>query len=284
MSNFRKSVFYDYLCVSVGALLVAAGVYFFKFPNNFTFGGVSGFCVVLSRLLPATPGKLNLILNGLFLLLGLITMGRRFALKTAWATVIVAVVTERLEVWCPLEGPLTNEPLLELIFAILLPAVGAALLFSRDASGGGTDILAAIMKDRRGIEMGKGLFISDVLITASSALVFDIQTVLFSALGLLAKSIVVDEFIQNMNLCKCMIIVCDDAEPICGYIIGTLKRSATICPGRGAYAGGEKQVIFTALRPAQAHRLRVYIHNEQPKAFMMVASSSEIMGKGFLPL
>lgn len=284
MERIKKSAVYDYTCVTVGAVLVAAGVYFFKFPNNFTFGGVSGFCIVLAKLLPATPGRLNLILNLLFLLLGWLTMGRRFATKTAWATVVVSVLTERLEVWYPMEGPMTDQPLLELIFAILLPAVGAAILFQHEASSGGTDILAVILKDRSGMDIGKGLFVSDVAVAASAALVFDIRTVLFSCLGLLTKSLVVDGFIQNMNLCKCVIIACDDAEPICRFIIEKLDRSATVCEGQGAFNHGHKQLIFTAMRPAQAYRLRTFIHQEQPQAFLMIASSSEIVGKGFMQL
>ena len=157
MKKLTRDVMIDYFWVTVGAVLVAAGVYFFKFPNNFTFGGVSGLCVVLTKLLPFTPGRLNMVLNLALLVVGYIFLGRRFAVKTAWATVVISLLTERLEVWCPLSAPLTNQPLLELIFAILLPAAGAALLFQRSASGGGTDIIAVIIKDRTGMEIGKFL-------------------------------------------------------------------------------------------------------------------------------
>ena len=282
MKKLDKSVVVDYIWVTIGAVLVAAGVYFFKFPNNFTFGGVSGFCVVLTRLLPFTPGQLNMVLNLVLLAVGYIAMGRRFAMKTAWATVIISVLTERLEVWCPMSGPMTDQPLLELIFAILLPAVGAALLFQREASGGGTDIIAVIIKDRTGMEIGKGLFVSDIAITASSMLVFGAETVLFSWLGLLTKTLVVDSLIQNMNMAKCFIVVCDDAEPICRFINEELKRGATICQGQGAFSHRPKQLVFSALKPGQAHRLRVFIHEQHPTAFMMISSSSEIVGKGFM--
>lgn len=282
MVKLKKSDVIDYLWVTVGAVLVAAGVYFFKFPNNFTFGGVSGFCVVLTKLLPFTPGQLNMVLNLLLLVVGYIAMGRRFAVKTAWATVVISVLTERLEVWCPMTGPMTDQPLLELIFAILLPAAGAAVLFQREASGGGTDIIAVIIKDRTGMEIGKGLFVSDIAITASAMLVFDVETVLFSCLGLLTKTLVVDGLIQNMNLTKCFIVVCDDAEPICRFINEELKRGATITQGVGAFSHQPKQLIFSALKPGQAHHLRNFIHENQPTAFMMISSSSEIVGKGFM--
>lgn len=284
MKGLNRRSLTEYFWVTLGAVLVAAGVYFFKFPNNFTFGGVSGLCVVLAELLPFTPGRLNLWLNLALLAVGWLALGRRFAAKTAWATVVISLLTDRLEVWCPLTAPLTDQPLLELIFAILLPGAGAAILFQHEASGGGTDILAVIMKERSGVEVGRGLFLSDVAITASAALVFDVETVLFSCLGLLAKSVVVDGMIQNMNLCKCFTVICDDAEPICRYVTETLGRSATVCQGQGAFSHQSKYLVFTALRPAQAYRLRTYIHREQPHAFLMISSSSEIVGKGFMAL
>lgn len=284
MKGLNRRSLTEYLWVTLGAVMVAAGVYFFKFPNNFTFGGVSGLCVVLAEALPFTPGRLNLILNLALLAVGWLALGRRFAAKTAWATVVISVLTDQLDVWCPLAGPLTDQPLLELIFAILLPGAGAAVLFQHEASGGGTDILAVIMKERAGMEVGRGLLVSDVAITASAALVFDVETVLFSCLGLLAKSLVVDGMIQNMNLCKCFTVICDEAEPICRYITEDLGRSATVCQGQGAFTGQRKSLVFTALRPAQAYRLRTYIHREQPQAFLMISSSSEIVGKGFMAL
>lgn len=137
MKGLNRRSLTEYFWVTLGAVLVAAGVYFFKFPNNFTFGGVSGLCVVLAELLPFTPGRLNLWLNLALLAVGWLALGRRFAAKTAWATVVISLLTDRLEVWCPLTAPLTDQPLLELIFAILLPGAGAAILFQHEASGGG---------------------------------------------------------------------------------------------------------------------------------------------------
>ena len=284
MKGLNRRSLTEYFWVTLGAVLVAAGVYFFKFPNNFTFGGVSGLCVVLAELLPFTPGRLNLWLNLALLAVGWLALGRRFAAKTAWATVVISLLTDRLEVWCPLTAPLTDQPLLELIFAILLPGAGAAILFQHEASGGGTDILAGIMKERSGGEGGRGGFLSGGGITASAGLGFVVGEVLFSCLGLLAKSVVVDGMIQNMNLCKCFTVICDDAEPICRYITESLGRSATVCQGQGAFSHQSKYLVFTALRPAQAYRLRTYIHREQPHAFLMISSSSEIVGKGFMAL
>ena len=272
----------DYLWIALGAVLVAGGVYFFKFPNHFSFGGVSGLCIVLAQMLPFTPGQLNLVLNLALLAVGWIALGKKFAVKTAFATVVVSVLTERLEVWAPLAAPLTDQPLLELIFAILLPAAGTAILFQHAASSGGTDIIAAIMKERAGTDVGKGLFLSDVAVVVCAAFVFDVKTVLFSALGLLAKSLVVDEFLRSLNLSKCFIVICDDARPICDFITETLHRSATVTEGHGAFSGQPKQLVFTVLKPAQAYRLRTYIHKEQPHAFMMISTSSEIVGKGFM--
>ena len=177
---------------------------------------------------------------------------------------------------------LTNEPLLELIFSMVLPGVGAAILFQHNASGGGTDIPAAILKEKKGIEVGKGLFYCDVAITALAFFVFDIETFLFSCLGLLAKSLILDGVISSMNLSKCFTVICDDPEPVCRYITDTLGRGATVVDGHGAFSSSEKHLVFTALKPHEAYHLRVYIHSHVPHAFIMVSTSSEIMGKGFM--
>ena len=178
--------------------------------------------------------------------------------------------------------PLTNEPVLELIFAIALPAFAAAILFNVGASGGGTDIIAMLLKKYTKMDnIGTPLFLVDLTITIMACFVFDVKTGLFSFTGLLAKSLVIDGVIENINLCKYFTIICNEPEPICDFIHEKLGRSATKFEGEGTYAHKKRHVILTVLKRGQAVELRNYIRTQEPGAFMMIVNSSEIIGKGF---
>ena len=166
--------------------------------------------------------------------------------------------------------------------AIFLPALGTAILFHIGASSGGTDIIAMILKKHTSLNIGTVLMLVDVAAVASSFFIFGPETGLFSTIGLAAKSLVIDYVIQNINLCKCFNIICDDPDPICDYIINTLHRSATVYHAQGAFSHHEKTVIMTTMKRSQALKLRNYIRGIEPTAFMMISNSSEIIGKGFL--
>lgn len=276
-----RQIVMEYLLLTAATLILVTGVYLFKFPNNFSFGGVTGIAIVLSAITPATPGVITFIINMALLLLGFIFLGRDAGIKTVYVSLLTSVGLSAAEVLFPMEKPLTNEPVLELIFAIVLPSFSAAIFFNMGASGGGTDILAMILKKYTRINIGTALFLVDLGIVAASCLVFDTQTGLFSLCGLLAKSLVVDGVIENINLCKCFTIICDNPTPICDYIMKHLNRSATIYKAEGAYQHNEKTVIITIMKRSQAVELRNFIRKTQPGAFIAITNSSEIIGKGF---
>ncbi|MBU5474747.1 YitT family protein [Roseburia sp. MSJ-14] len=271
----------DYALITAASLILVVGVYFFKFPNHFSFGGVTGMAVVLSAVTPFTAGTLNFVINMLLLVFGFIFLGKSFGIKTVYVSILTSVGLSALEKMYPMSKPLTNEPVLELIFAIVLPAVSSAILFNIGASGGGTDILAMILKKYTPVNIGTALFLVDLLITVAACFIFDAQTGLCSLCGLLAKSLVIDSAIENINLCKYFTIVCDDPEPICDFIHQELKRSATIFKAEGTYTHRQKYVILTVMKRSQAVQLRNFIKMNQPMAFMMITNSSEIIGKGF---
>ncbi|NLK78987.1 MAG: YitT family protein [Clostridiales bacterium] len=271
----------DYALITAASLILVVGVYFFKFPNHFSFGGVTGMAVVLSAVTPFTAGTLNFVINILLLVFGFIFLGKSFGIKTVYVSILTSVGLSALEKMYPMSKPLTNEPVLELIFAIVLPAVSSAILFNIGASGGGTDILAMILKKYTPVNIGTALFLVDLLITVAACFIFDAQTGLCSLCGLLAKSLVIDSAIENINLCKYFTIVCDDPEPICDFIHQELMRSATIFKAEGTYTHRQKYVILTVMKRSQAVQLRNFIKMNQPMAFMMITNSSEIIGKGF---
>ena len=272
----------EYLILTVATLIMIVGVYVFKFPNNYSFGGVTGIAVVLSAMVPLTAGTINFILNMLLLVFGFMFLGRGFGVKTVYVSVLLSVGLSFLEKAFPMSGPLTDQPVLELMFAIALPAFSSAILFNIWASSGGTDILAMIMKKYTKLDnIGAPLFLVDFVIVVASCFVFDIKTGLFSLCGLLAKSLVIDGVIENINLCKYFTIVCNNPEPICEFIHQHLNRSATVFQAQGSYQHQEKYVIMTVMKRSQAVELRNFIRIFEPDAFLMITNSSEIIGKGF---
>lgn len=276
----RRTVF-EYSTLTVATLIMVVGIYAFKFPNNFSFGGVTGIAIVLSAVIPISAATINFIINMLLLALGFVFLGKGFGVKTAYISILLSAGLSFAEKFFPMEAPLTNEPVLELVYAIVLPAFSSAVFFNIGASSGGTDIIAMILKKYTRLNIGSALFFVDLVIVALSCLIFDTQTGLFSFCGLMAKSLVVDNVIESINLCKCFTIICNDPEPICKFITEELHRSATIYKAEGAYEHNERTVIITVMKRGQAVELRNFIRIHQPFAFITITNSSEIIGKGF---
>ena len=271
----------EYAVLTIATLIMVVGIYVFKFPNNFSFGGVTGIAVILAKVTSITPGTWTFLINMALLVLGFVMRGKSFGIKTVYVSVLMSVSLSAMEKLLPMSHPLTSQPVLELIFAIFLPAFASAILFNVGASGGGTDILAMVLKKYTTFNIGTALFIVDLLITVAACFLFDPQTGLFSFTGLMAKSLVIDGVIENINLCKYFTIICDDPVPICDFITKNLNRSATIFRAEGTYTHSEKTIILTVMKRSQAVMLRNYIHLNVPGAFMMITNSSEIIGKGF---
>ena len=267
--------------MTAGTLIMAVGVYFFKFTNNFTFGGITGFSVLIAKTGVISASDFTFIANMSLLVLGMIVLGKEFTIKTAYSTALLSITLTLLERFCPMSHPLTDEPMLELVFAVVLPAIGSAILFNIGSSSGGTDEIALIMKKYTSIDIGKGLMLSDVLFTLAGCVVFDIKTGLFSMLGLVIRSYMIDGFIESFNLSKFFNVICSDPEPICEFIKKDLHRGATVVAAKGAFSGQQKYIILTALNRMQAIRLRNYIKAQDPRAFILITNTSEIIGKGF---
>ena len=281
MSNKAIKLFKDYIVITLAVIIMDLGIYAFKFPNHFSFGGVSGLAVVLNEILGISAAQINLVINLALLVIGFAVLGKSFGLKTAYATVLSSVVLSLMEKMMPISAPLTNQPMLELAYAIALPAVAAAMLFYVDASGGGTDIVAMILKKYTTIDIGTALLISDVAIVALSFIAFDVRTGLFSVCGLLAKSIFVDRTMDQMRLRKYFTIISSDPEPICDFIQNVLNRSTTLYNAEGGYSHENKKVILCALDRRQAVILQRFIRQTDDSAFIMITKSSETFGKGF---
>ena len=284
----KKKKIQQFVEMTVGILMMAVGIYFFKIPNGFSTGGVSGIATVLGKVFQGgklwflTPATIIFALNILLLLIGYLFLGKSFGIKTVYCSLVYSGVIWIFERLIPLAEPLTNQPLLELCFAVLLPAIGSAILFHLDASSGGTDIVAMIVRKYTSLNIGMALMVADALITLAALFCFGIQSGLFCILGLLMKSVLVDYVMDSFRTKKCFQIITTNPDPIIDFITVNLHRGATLEDVYGAFHHERKTMIITVLTRAQALALRRFIHANDPHAFMVITASTEIVGKGFL--
>ena len=271
-----------FLLVNLGVFLLTTGVYFFKLPNNFSTGGVSGISILLGNFVPISTASLMAVINVALLVVGYIFIGREFGFWTTYCSLMYSLETWILEKAYPMTAPFTDQPLLELVFAMMLPGLGSALLFYCNASSGGTDIVAMILKKYTSIsDIGKALFASDSVIALAACFLFGVETGMFSILGLFLKAFVVDSVIESINLCKFFSIVTSKPTEICDFIIKELHHSSTVVDGEGAFSHQDKKVVLTAVRRGEAIRLRQRCKQIDPHCFMFITNTSEIIGKGF---
>mgnify|MGYP004470439271 FL=1 len=272
----------SFFIITISTIIMAIGVYFFKFPNNFCFGGVTGAAVVFAKILPISASSFSFVVNMALLVVGFAFLGKSFALRTTYATILLSGLLVVFERAFPLKQPLSNEPMLELIFAIALPAIASALLFYEGSSSGGTDVIAMIVKKYTHVDdIGIALFVTDLIMIIIACFVFDIKTALYSFVGLTVKSFLIDAIIENIMLRKSIMITCDDKDAICHFITGELQKGATIVEATGAYTNEKRYLIFTTLTRKQAAVLRSFIHQNKLHAFISMSSTSEVFGKGF---
>lgn len=271
----------NFLLMNFGCILLAAGVYFFKIPNGFSTGGVTGIGTILGKITPITPGAWIWILNIGLLLLGFLFLGRQNGIKTVYCSMFYSAITYVLEIIVPVTQPLTDQPFLELVYAMLLTAIGSALIFNSGASSGGTDIAALILKKFTSIDVGKALLAVDFVVAASSFAVFGLKVGLFSFLGLFAKAFIVDSVIESLNTCKYFVVITTKRDEISQHIMEKLHHGVTVGSVVGEYTQEEKTMIHTVCKRIEAIQLRSKIKEIDPHAFIIVTTSSEIIGRGF---
>ena len=279
---FMKKLTY-WLILNIGVLMLAVGIYFFQAPNGFAPGGISGVSIILARLLgQAIPQSVLLTaMNVLILIIGVIILGKECGFLTFYCAILYSVESMLLEYFIPLSGPLTDQPLLELIYSVSLTGIGGAIVFKCNASSGGTDIVALILRKYTNLNTGTALLLADLAVAISSIFIYDIKTGLFSLLGLFAKVFLIDDILDSLSMCKAFTIITTKSEEIREYIMTEMKHGATMHKAEGAYSREEKQVIITVCRHTEALKLRRKVKQIDPESFIIITKTSEIMGKGF---
>ena len=275
-----------YLLILLGISMMAVGIYFFKAPNGFATGGVSGVAILLAKLpfsasIGLTQSLYMAFINVLLLILGVLILGKGCGFLTCFCSVILSMLNILFEFLFPLNSTLTGYPLLELIYAVLLTGIGSAILFKNGASSGGTDIIALILKKHTKMNVGKALLLTDFLIACGSFLIYGITSGLFSILGLFAKVFVIDDIIDSINMCKAFTIITSKPKEIEDFIVKQMHHGATIHNAEGVFTGEEKKVIITVCRRTEALKLRTKVKEIDPHSFIIITKTSEIMGKGF---
>ncbi|MBR6028872.1 MAG: YitT family protein [Clostridia bacterium] len=281
-NTLSKENLKEFGLMTAGTVIMVIGIYFFKYPNHFSTGGVSGMSVILGHYIPtSTPGTIGLIINVILLALGYAVFGRSFGFKTTYVALLQSGLIWALERLLPMSAPMTDEPMLEIIFAVALPAIGSAILFNIGASSGGTDIVAMVLRKYTSLNIGKALLCSDCIITLMACVAFGMQTGLFSIFGLVAKSLLVDMVLENIHINKCFHIITAHPDRIEDYILNHLRRGATRIHGEGIYTHEGREILLTVVNRRQAVQLRNFCKQNDPTAFLLITNTGEIIGKGF---
>ncbi|MBE6542972.1 MAG: YitT family protein [Ruminococcaceae bacterium] len=281
------SIVKEYLIITFGILLVAIGAHFFKFPNAISTGGVTGIAVVLHQIIPfLSATNIVTILNVVLIIIGFIFLGKDFGIKTVYGSIILSVMLEILDVVVPMSAPLTNEPFLEMIYAVAFPAAGSAILFYSGGSSGGTDIVAMIVRKWVNLDSGKALLATDIIFVLLTFYNFETRSLsmltgLLSLLGLLLKSLVVDNLLESLNQSKKFLVITSHRDVVEEFIKNDLNRSTTTWECEGSYTHTRAYAMISVMNRYQAFRLRSFIKKVDPQAFIIITSTSDIIGKGF---
>ncbi len=273
--------FKDASLLVAGTVLMAVSYYFLMMPNGFVLGGVGGLGIILGKLTTYSVGTWLTALNVLLLIVGFVFLGKSVGLRTVFCTLLYSGMVDILENTVPVSRPVSGQPFLELCCSILLMGIGQAMIFHADASSGGTDILALILRKHTSINVGRALLYVDIVICLATFLVFPVETGLFSVLGLISLTFIIDNALESFSSCKYFIIITDRPQPIINYILKDMDHSATLVRAEGGYSGNEKTMLHTVCRRREALRLQRFIKNTDPNAFTIITTSSEIIGSGF---
>ena len=262
--------------LTVAVAIIAAAVYFFLVPSHTSVSSISGLGIVLSNFVPLQLSAITMILNVVLLIIGFFTCGREFGVKTVYTSVMLPLFLGLFEIIFPNFGSMTDSQELDVLCYILVVSVGLSILFNRNASSGGLDIVAKIMNKYFHMELGKAMSLSGMCVALSAALVYDKKTVVLSILGTYFNGIVLDHFIFDNNIKRRVCIITKKEEELRQFIIHDLHSGATIYEAIGAYNMEKRREIITIVDKGEYQKLMKFINQEDPKAFITVYNVSNM--------
>ncbi len=271
-----KSIIKETSILTVAVGIIAAAVYFFLVPSHASVSSISGLGIVLSNFIPLPLSAITMILNVVLLIIGFFTCGREFGVKTVYTSVMLPLFLGVFERIFPDFGSMTNSQELDVLCYILVVSVGLSILFNRNASSGGLDIVAKIMNKYLHMDLGKAMSLSGMCVALSAALVYDKKTVVLSLLGTYFNGLVLDHFIFDHNIKRRVCIITKKEEELRQFIIHDLHSGATIYESIGAYNMEKRNEIITIVDKGEYQKLMNYMNREDPKAFITVYTVSDM--------
>ena len=271
-----KSIIKETSILTVGVAIIAAAVYFFLVPSHASVSSISGLGIVLSNFIPLPLSAITMILNVVLLIIGFFTCGREFGVKTVYTSVLLPLFLGVFEGIFPDFGSMTNSQELDVLCYVLVVSVGLSILFNRNASSGGLDIVAKIMNKYLHMDLGKAMSLSGMCVALSAALVYDKKTVVLSLLGTYFNGLVLDHFIFDHNIKRRVCIITKKEEELRQFIIHDLHSGATIYESIGAYNMEKRNEIITIVDKGEYQKLMNYMNREDPKAFITVYTVSDL--------
>ena len=262
--------------LTVAVVIIAAAVYFFLVPSHASVSSISGLGIVLSNFIPLPLSVITMILNVVLLLIGFATCGKEFGVKTVYTSVMLPVFLGLFEMLFPNFGSMTDSQELDVLCYILVVSVGLSILFNRNASSGGLDIVAKIMNKYLHMELGKAMSLSGMCVALSAALVYDKKTVVLSILGTYFNGIILDHFIFDNNIKRRVCIITKKEEELRQFITRDLHSGATIYEATGAYNFEKHNEIITIVDKSEYQKLMKFINELDPKAFITVYNVSSM--------
>ncbi|MBP2033652.1 uncharacterized membrane-anchored protein YitT (DUF2179 family) [Clostridium algifaecis] len=277
-----KKNIYDILILIFACFLVAFGTYFFLAPCNIAAGGISGAAIIVNSIFPSIPIGLFMMFVEIFLfIIGIIIIGPVFGGKTIFCSFSISGMILVMQKVYPVVKPFSKDTLMQLIFGILICGAGMGIVFNKNASTGGTDIIGKIINKYTKISIGKCVLIPDIIVVTAASIVFGIDKGMYSILGILLNATIIDRVILTLNTYKHVAIISSNGTDIKNYIVDVLDRSATIYYAKGAYKNNDNEVITTVLNRKEFLKLKEYIVKVDDRAFITVNEVNEVLGEGF---
>lgn len=271
-----KDIAKETVILTVAVAIIAAAVYFFLVPSHTSVSSISGLGIVLSNFVPLPLSAITMLLNVVLLIIGFFTCGREFGVKTVYTSVMLPLFLGFFELVFPDFGSMTDSQELDVLCYILVVSIGLSILFNRNASSGGLDIVAKIMNKYLHIELGKAMSLSGMCVALSAALAYDKKTVVLSILGTYFNGIILDHFIFDDNKKRRVCIITRKEEELRRFIVEDLHSGATIYEATGAYNFDKHNEIITIVDKSEYQKLMNFINKEEPRAFITVYNVSDM--------
>lgn len=273
MQNHIKQI----LIISFGVIMIAAGIHFFLLPSNLALGGATGMALLVAKFLPLPVGPLLVIVNIILFILGFLVIGNKFGVKTVLASLGLSAMVWLFQIFMPVSQPIVKDSFLQLIVAVLLYGSGVGIVLNHYASTGGSDIISMIIQKYTGADLGKGCLLTDFTITAFMGLMYGGETALYSLVGVIINGLVIDATINGLNSSRYCIINTSNSAGVCELLI-SIGRSGNVYSAKGAYRKNEQDVVHTVLSRRDFVKLKKYLAENDPEAFVVVSNAHSVFG------